>query len=155
MKRTFVFIVSSIFVLTLSMVPAYGQQSDENPNIRECKAAVSQAVNNFIKGELLLADPKFKIFFSNDFRYDWMTEEKEFHCMANILIVVYDSPFGKSAYNIAHFHWRKDGKSKPAASVYFYRWQAIDGEADPRIQKDWCNFLKDVYPNELQEQGCQ
>lgn len=145
-----IFIITSISMNT----SASGEVLRKNTTICECKAALMTAVKELVKKDFFQLEPKFKIVFTNDFLY--RQTGTEYQCMTDILIIVYDPPFGKIAHGALHAHWSRRGELKLAISATGTpQWHAIDRENDPKIKATWCNFNRTVYPNASKDPQCQ
>ena len=69
--------------------------------------------------------------------------------MANVVVLTRRGD-GQAVYGIFHIHFSENGKLESAAAfkdfTVFYTQQEWKNE--------WCNIIRSVYPQELNEQGC-
>ncbi len=83
----------------------------------------------------------------NDIGYQLMFEKRE--CMANMTIVIHEDGM-RSRAGIFHVHFSRHGKAIIRYQVSWDNLEDINGWKTP-----WCDFIRSVYPNELEEQGCE
>ena len=88
----------------------------------------------------------------NDFMFT------DLECMANVLITI-KTDISRPAYTLFHIHFSPKGeKSEWIPKTYTVgdpilpEWKDFTDESEWKTE--WCSFIKSVYPQELNDQGC-
>ena len=131
----------------------YAQRHHENQNVTQNpdrKTPLQAAVAHLIESQFPPAKDyilKFSIKAFNDISFDQEIGE----CMANVA-VTYEGLRQTTMHAILHIHYSSEGVWLPKR--YSPEWTIADINSKD-WKTEWCDFIRAVYPNEIEKQECR